>query len=719
MGIGTIRMNKNLLLVVVIVILVVIGIHLYHPVKETQSRKEPANTAAAQAVPVPRPADVDGTRIIAADTEPGNWMTYGRTYAEEHYSPLDRITDKNVNQLGLAWHLDFNGRKGLESIPLVVDGIMYTTGLWNEIIALNAATGAVLWRYDPHIDKAWARYACCGAVNRGPAVWKGMIYSGLLDGRLIAVDAAGGKPVWEVQTTDPDRPYSITGAPRIVNGKVIIGNGGAEFGVRGYVTAYDAGSGKQIWRFYTVPGNPALGFESDAMAMAAKTWAGKWWIVGGGGTAWDSFAFDPDLNLLYIGTGNGTPWPRAVRSPGGGDNLFLSSIVAVDADTGEYRWHYQTTPGESWDYTATQPMILANLEIDGKVRKVIMQAPKNGFFYVLDRVTGELLSAKKIVPITWADHVDLKTGRPVGTDENRYTEEARLTSPGPHGAHDWQPMSYSPLTGLVYIPAHEMWWAYSRDPDFRYKKGVVNIAQNGAALPPPGAAEKLQNARGFLLAWDPLKAREVWRIDGGRGWNGGVLTTAGNLLIQGRSDGRFVINRADDGRQLWQMPIYTGAVAGPVTYMVNGEQYIAVSAGWTGSVTLMGAGWGEIYHTDSRLLAFRLGGTDSLPPPAEPEPMPAPPPLNASAETIARGGRLYAAVCGSCHGFDVISGGAIKDLRYMQPAIHAAFRDIVLGGIMKDIGMAGFADVYSEDDVEAIHAYIIKRAHDTYTPNND
>ena len=709
-------MSRNLLIFIIVLILIIVGIHFYIPAEKTPQPTETAVVQTTAPAPVTPAANVDGTRIIAADSEPGNWMSTGRTYAEEHYSPLDRINDDNVSQLGLAWHLDLNGRKGLEATPLVVDGIMYTTGLWNEIIALNAASGAVLWRYDPHIDKSWARYACCGAVNRGPALWKGKVYSGLLDGRLIAVDAASGKLVWQVQTTDPKLPYSITGAPRIVNDKVIIGNGGAEFGVRGYVTAYDADTGKQEWRFYTVPGDPALGFESDAMKMAASTWTGKWWIVGGGGTAWDSFAYDPKLNLLYIGTGNGTPWPRAVRSPGGGDNLFLSSIVAVDADTGEYRWHYQTTPGESWDFTATQPMILADLEIGGKLRKVIMQAPKNGFFYVLDRATGELLSAKKIVPITWADHVDLKTGRPVDVAKNRYTEKAVLTSPGPHGAHDWQPMSYSPMTGLVYIPAHEMWWAYSRTPDFQYHPGVVNIAQNPDAVPPPGTAEKLLNPKGYLLAWDPVNAREVWRIDGGSGWNGGVLTTAGNLLVQGRSDGRFVINRADNGSQLWQLPIYTGAVAAPMTYMADGDQYIAVSAGWTGSVTLMGAGWNRIYHTDSRILAFKLGGKDSLPAPAKPEPMPEPPPLTASAETVARGGQMYAAVCGSCHGFDAISGGSIKDLRYMQPETHAAFKQIVLGGIMKDIGMASFADVYSEVDVEAIHAYIIKRAHDTYAP---
>ena len=707
-------MTKQFLIIIGIAILVIFAIQLYPPVEDTSQLTHTTAAVSVTPGPVVADADVDGKRITAADAEPQNWLSHGRTYSEEHYSPLDRIHADNVRELGLAWYLDLQGRKGLEAIPLVVDGSMYTTGLWNEIIALDAASGAVLWRYDPQIDKTLARYGCCGAVNRGPAIWKGRIYAGLLDGRLLAVDAATGKLVWEVQTTDPAQTYTITGAPRIVNGKVIIGNGGAEFGVRGYVTAYAAETGTQVWRFYTVPGNPALGFESDTMAMAAKTWNGEWWLAGGGGTAWDSFAYDPDLNLLYIGTGNGTPWVRDIRSPGGGDNLFLSSIVAVNADTGAYVWHYQTTPGENWDFTATQPMILADLEIGGRLRKIIMQAPKNGFFYVLDRGTGELLSAERIVPVNWASHVDMATGRPVEIQENLYTEEARLITPGPHGAHDWQPMSFSPRTGLVYIPAHEMWWVYSRVADFQYRQGIMNHAQNPWAPAPTGAGERLMHGQGYLLAWDPVKAREVWRIDGGRGWNGGVLTTAGNLLIQGRSDGRFVIYAADSGELLWEMPIHTGAVAGPMTYAVGGEQYIAIAAGWAGAVTMMGGGMGEIHHTDSRILAFKLGGQISLPAPAAPEPMPEPPPLTATAETVALGASLYGPVCGSCHGFDAISGGVTRDLRYMQPEIHAAFKEIVLGGIMRDIGMASFADVYNEQQVEAIHAYIIQRAQDTY-----
>ena len=361
----------------------------------------------------PRSAPVTAERIIHADREPGNWLTHGRTYSEQRFSPLKQINDRNVGDLGLAWHYDFGTRRGLEATPLVIDGVMYVTGNWSVVHALDARTGRPLWQFDPEVDPAWAVHLCCDVVNRGVAAWGDKIYVGTLDGRLIALDMATGRKVWEVLTVDRDWPYSITGAPRVANGKVFIGNGGAELGVRGYVSAYDAETGKQVWRFYTIPGDPSKPFESPAMEMAAKTWSGKWWTMGGGGTAWDSLVYDPELNLLYIGVGNGGPWNQEIRSAGDGDNLFLSSIVAVNADTGEYVWHYQTTPGDTWDYTATQTMILAELNIGGKQRKVIMQAPKNGFFYVLDRGTGELLSAEPYVAVTWATHVDMATGRPV------------------------------------------------------------------------------------------------------------------------------------------------------------------------------------------------------------------------------------------------------------------------------------------------------------------
>ena len=659
-------------------------------------------------------ADVDAGRIINADKEPGNWLSYGRTYDEQRFSPLSQINDQNVNRLGLAWYFNLGHKFGLEGTPLVVDGIMYFSSAWNVIYAVNAGNGEELWHYDPKTRRDWLRYTCCGNINRGLAVWKGKLYEGTLDGRLIAVDAATGKLAWEVQTTDPNQAYSITGAPRVVNGKVIIGNSGAEYGIRGYVTAYDAGTGKQVWRFYTVPGNPADGFESPAMEMAAKTWSGDWWKMGGGGTPWDNFAYDPELNLLYIGTGNGGPWSRKTRSPGSdGDNLFLSSIVAVNADTGAYVWHYQTTPGDNWDFTATQQMILADLEINGVKRKVIMQAPKNGFFYVIDRATGELLAAPNIVPTTWASHVDMQTGRPVENTGSRYGAKGILLTPGPNGAHDWQPMSFDPGTGLVYLPVHEMSWIYARDPNFKFRPNRRwNAGSNPDVFPIPTASEA--PVRGSLLAWDPVKGAAAWKVDLGLPWNGGVLSTAGNLVIEGAADGRFVIFRADTGAKLWEMPIHTGAQAGPISYTADGEQYIAVAAGWTGAMVLMGDNVGPLYRAQSRILAFKLGGTAQLPAPPDAIPMPKPPASTAPVDEITRGSQLYGDVCGNCHGFNAVSGGTIPDLRYMTPETHAQFKDIVLGGIRLANGMASFADVLSEADAEAIHAYVISRANEDW-----
>ena len=666
--------------------------------------EQPAATAVA---------DVGAARIIAADREPGNWLSHGRSYDEQRFSPLSRINDKNIDKLGLAWYFNLNQKFGLEGTPLVVDGIMYVTSAWNVIYAIDARDGRELWHYDPKMRRDWLRYTCCGNINRGLAVWKGKLYEGTLDGRLIAVDAATGKLAWEVQTTDPEQAYSITGAPRVVNGKVIIGNSGAEYGVRGYVTAYDAASGKQVWRFYTVPGNPADGFESPAMEMAARTWSGEWWKMGGGGTPWDNFAYDPELNLLYIGTGNGGPWSRQTRSPGGGDNLFLSSIIAVNADTGKYVWHYQTTPGDDWDFTATQQMVLADLDINGTRRKVLMQAPKNGFFYVIDRASGELLRADAIVPLRWASHVDMSTGRPVENPGARYGADGILLSPGPNGAHDWQPMSFNPGTGLVYLPIHDMSWIYARDANFKFRperRWNAGSSPDVSPIPAAGAAPQT----GSLLAWDPVKGKAAWKVDLGKPWNGGVLSTAGNLVIEGAADGRFVIYDAGSGARLWEMPIHTGAQAGPISYEVDGEQYIAVAAGWTGAMVLMGNNVGPIYTAQSRILAFKLGGTMQLPEPPAPVTPPQPPPSTASAHEITHGGQLYGDLCGNCHGFNAISGGTIPDLRYMTPETHAQFKDIVLGGIRLANGMASFADVLSPDDVEAVHAYVISRANEDW-----
>jgi PQQ-dependent dehydrogenase (methanol/ethanol family) len=680
---------------------------------ETPPPAAPQTAAPPAAV---SPAAVNAARLLAADTEPGNWLTHGRTYAEQRFSPLAQINAANVGELGLAWYFDLDTYRGVEATPLVIDGVMYTTSAWSILYALDAKTGEPLWEYDPQVPKEWGQYACCDVVNRGAAAWEGKIYVGTLDGRLVAVDAATGNLLWEVLTIDPAQPYTVTGAPRVINGKIVIGNAGAEYGVRGYVTAYDAETGAQIWRFYTVPGDPAQGFESPTMAMAAGTWTGEWWKYGGGGTAWDALVYDPELNFLYIGTGNGSPWPRDIRSPGGGDNLFLSSIVAVDADTGEYRWHYQTTPADNWDYTATQPLILADLTIDDRPRRVIMQAPKNGFFYVLDRATGELLSAEKFVPtVTWASHVDRATGRPVENTANLYGEDTVLVLPGPLGAHSWQPMSFSPLTGLVYIPAHVSGYPYSADPSFRYVPGRPNLGMNPDGGPPINAGDpSIATNIAALIAWDPLGAQEVWRIAYASAGSGGVLTTAGDLLVQGVIDGRFVIYRASDGTELWSMPVQTGVVAGPIAYSVDGEQFIAVSAGWGGISSLTGTRpQGGAPIAPARMLAFKLGGNASLPP-VPPRAVPVPPPLEASADTVARGELVYVQHCLICHGAGAISGGSVPDLRMMTAETHAQFEAIVLEGIRGSRGMVAFADLLSPDDARAVHAYVIKRANEDF-----
>ena len=719
---------------------------------------------------------ITARRIIEADQEPGNWLTHGRTYSEQRFSPLHQINDKNVKDMGLAWHFDFGTNRGLEATPLVIDGVMYATGNWSVVHAVDAKTGKPLWKYDPQVDRAWAVHLCCDVINRGVAAWGDKIFVGTLDGRLIALQAATGKQVWEVQTIDQQWPYSITGAPRVANGKVFIGNGGAELGVRGYVTAYDAATGKQAWRFYTIPGDPSKPFESPAMEMAAKSWTGgEWWTMGGGGTAWDALTYDPELNLLYIGVGNGGPWNQGIRSGGDGDNLFLSSIVAVNADTGKYVWHYQTTPGDTWDYTATQHMILAELEIGGKPRKVIMQAPKNGFFYVLDRETGELISAQPYVAVTWASHVDMSTGRPVERPGTRYYEKGipSFQLPFAFGGHDWPPMSYSPLTGLVYIPAMEVPMVYFADRDFKFDRGFWNLGARVLDTPPAlGDEEQLQQFVGTLLqleegltpqslmtmqgimakledpdqditvadledahailrklirarliAWDPVLQKEAWRVDRFDVWNGGTLVTAGNLVFQGTGTARFTAYAADTGTELWSASSQTGIIAGPITYTVDGEQYIAVLAGWGGGGPLTFGELANLSGTNSwrrgslnRILAFKLEGKDALPslPPLKPVPEALPAMPAVTAQVIMAGEDLFSRRCSFCHGELAIGGGATPDLRHLD--LHkyepGQWYGIVIGGTAAHLGMPNFSNILGVEDADALRAFVIKRAHD-------
>jgi PQQ-dependent dehydrogenase (methanol/ethanol family) len=524
--------------------------------------------------------DVTDDRIVGA--APGEWLSYGRDYAETHYSPLSQINAENVRQLVPAWTWDIpKPGSRLEATPIVADGVIYATGPKSFVFALDARTGQRLWTWDPAIpdEQEGGPSVCCGDVNRGVAVYGDKVFVGLLDGRLVALDRESGMIVWNVQTTPTGTDYSITMAPRVVKGNVIIGNSGAEYGVRGYVSAYNADTGRMVWRFYTVPGNPADGFENEAMRMAAETWTGQWWVVGGGGTVWDGMAYDPVLDLIYVGTGNGAPWNREERSPGGGDNLFLSSIVALRAETGEYVWHYQTTPGDDWDFTAVQPLMLLDLVIDGRQRAVITQAPKNGFFYVVDRITGEFISAEGFADqITWATGVDQETGRPIETPEARYGRTGRgvYISPGPTGAHNWWPMSWNPSTGLVYLPMQNTNFYYVRQT-VEYRRGQWNTGtgRGAAGVERP----EITGPRSALKAWNPATNTQAWVVPATAG-NGGTMSTAGNLVFWGSGD-RLVALDARTGNELWSHQVGNG-LATPATYELDGVQYLTVMGGTAG-----------------------------------------------------------------------------------------------------------------------------------------
>lgn len=675
--------------------------------------QQPALAAAKKPL-----ANVDGDRIVHADREPGNWMSHGRTYDEQRFSPLTRVNDGNVGRLGVAWSYKLDIDRGVEATPIVVDGVMYTTGAGSIVYALDARTGKLRWKYDPQVNMESLGQGCCDIVNRGVAVWKGRVYLGAFDGRLIAIDAASGKKAWEVDTViDHKKSYTITGAPRIVKGKVLIGNGGAEFGVRGYVTAYDADNGKQAWRFYTVPGDPKAPPENQAMAMALKTWSGDGWVKwGGGGTAWDSMAYDPELNLLYIGVGNGSPWNYNFRSDGKGDNLFLSSIVALNPDTGAYVWHYQTTPADRWDYTATQHMILADIEIGGAKRKVLMQAPKNGFFYVLDRTNGKLLSADNFVKVNWASHIDLQTGRPVMTGDANYLDGKKIVMPSFLGGHSWQPMSFNPKTGLVYLPAQETVAELEaqKQPLFFPSKSVVNLGVEVPDIPedPKVLAQIKGMWTGRLMAWDPVAKKAAWVQEYPNAWNGGTLSTAGNLVFQGTADGRAVAYSADKGAKLWESPVNSGAMAGPVTYQVDGEQYVTFMVGWGGAFPLITGSLAPKIKPEARVVTFKLGGKGKLPAPnlvtAALPPLQA---LTASAEQLQAARVMFNGACGSCHGMNAVSGGVVPDLRYLSPQNHQLFQAILSGARLHK-GMPAFNSALKPEEMDLLHQYIIKRSHD-------
>jgi len=687
-----------------------------------------ASASAAAQAPQPHrghPAWVTQARLAHPGAEPQNWLATGHDYADTRFSALKLINSDNAGRLGLAWYYDLDTHRGQEGTAVVVDGVMYATSAWSKVQAFAAASGRLLWQFDPKVPGRVAIHVCCDMVNRGVAVWRGRVYVGTLDGRLIALDAASGRPVWSVRTTDEKLPYAITGAPLVVGGRVIIGNAGAEYGVRGYVSAYDALTGRLVWRFYTVPGNPAHGFENAEMARAAKTWAGKWWLSGGGGAVWNSFSYDPQLDLLYFGTSNAQPWVRAADREGRADALLSASIVAVHASTGRYAWHYQTTPADMWDYDSTQGLALATLTIGGRPRKVIMQAAKNGYFYVLDRATGELISAANFVPVNWARGIDIETGRPRVNPEALYVRTGKLWvgEPGPSGGHNWQPMSFSPLTGLVYIPAQELPYPYLADAQFKPESLGVNIGLDQAAtsLPqdPKARAQALAGLKGYLSAWDPVRQREVWRAPHPGPWNGGVLSTAGNLVFQGTAAGEFIAYRASDGRELWSYPVQTGVIAAPMTFAVAGKQYVTVLAGWGGVFPLVA---GELAFKSgrlpnrSRVLTFALDGAARLPAPrTEPVSFPPPPTERVDPALAARGAKEYARRCGSCHGDAAVSGGLVPDLRFSAALSNAVFwKAVVNDGALESQGMVGFGSELDAAGQAAVRAYLIGRAQQSY-----
>ncbi len=654
----------------------------------------------------------------AADHDATDWLTYGRTYSEQRFSPLEQIDTNNVKNLGLAWWYEMKVNRGVEATPLVADGVMYVTSAWSMVYALDAKTGRELWFYDPKVPRERGQHVCCDVVNRGVALWHGKVYVGTIDGRLIALDARTGRPVWEKVTVDQTLPYSITGAPRVARNLVFIGNGGAEFGVRGYLSAYDAESGELRWRFYTVPGDPAKGPDGAASDkpladIAAKTWHGEWWKYGGGGTVWDSIVYDPELDYLYVGVGNGGPYDQHVRSPGGGDNLFISSILALRAATGEYVWHYQTTPGEVWDYTASQQITLADMDVGGKPRKLLWQAPKNGFFYVLDRSNGELLSAEPYTTVTWASRIDMKTGRPIEAKDARYPPGTVVSlQPAIVGGHNWQPMAYSPQTRLVYIPVIDMPMPWSQDPEFRQRPGWWNTAVPGPALPPdPNIVAQIRtSARSFLRAWDPLEQKEAWSVPTSGPWNGGVLATGGGLVFQGTADGRFVAYDARNGARLWEASTKTATLGGPISYSVDGEQFVAVPGGYGTSMFLaLGALMpSAVPNQPGRVLVYKIGGSAVLPAqPALDLSIPAPPVLHASSATLRRGATLYQTYCWPCHGASAMSSGVLPDLR-RSPILQdaTAWKSVVIDGVRKENGMASFAQWINSEDAEALRSYV-------------
>ena len=656
---------------------------------------------------------------LADTSRTEDWLAYGRTHWERRFSPLTDINTGNVDRLGVSWFVNLPEDVGLVATPLVVDGRLFFTGTGNVIRAVDAKTGKPLWTYDPRVGDAIAGRRQVGwSHNRGLSFYDDRLFATTWDGRLLALNPKDGSLIWSTRTFAEDQPLYITGAPKAFAGKVLVGNGGTENGPsRGFVTAYDADTGKQAWRFWIVPGNPDDGFENDAMRMAAKTWTGKWWEHGGGGNAWHGFTYDPEFDVVYIGTGNGSPWNRDVRSPEGGDNLFLCSVVALDASTGEYRWHYQTTPGETWDYNSNMDIVLTDLNIDGREVKALLHAPKNGFFYVINRETGKLISAEPFAETTWASHIDPESGRPVELPNARYDKGPIFITPSPWGAHGWHAMSFNQNTGLAYIPTQHYGSVFdgtAYDANWR----AVPFT-GGLAVDFNDDTARLRTKKGSLIAWDPVEQRAVWEVAQSDFWNAGTLTTAGNLVFQGRSDGHLYAYDARTGKTLWQADLGLGISAPPITYKLGGVQYVALLVGFGGGVAgqltdyQADLGWSYGIHM-RRLVSFALDADTKLP--RQPPPHTVTPLVERGFEinstAAARGQTVWNENgCGNCHGKNVVAAGMAPDLRASAvPLSPEAFTSVVRDGVRTARMMPG-NPLLSDSHLEDLMHFIRQQAH--------
>ena len=655
--------------------------------------------------------DVNNKRVLEEAATGENWFLKGGNFRGEHFSPLSQVNDENVANLGLAWAVDLPVPDGISATPIVVDGVVYLSGAFSMVYAIDAEDGHVIWSYDPDVRQAFAddpEMSWPARVNRGVAVWDGMVLATTADCRLIALDAATGEQRWSQLTCDTKLGYAITDSPYVGAGKVFVGNAGSESGEknRGYVTAYDVQNGEMLWRFYTVPSDKPEENTSPAMKMAAATWSGDALErFGGGGSNWNEMTYDPELNLLFFGTAGSLPYLHKHRSPDGGDNLFASSILAVDADTGEYVWHYQTVPEDSWEYNATMNIILADLMIGGENRMTLLIAPKNGFQYVLDRVTGELLAADKYAKVNWATHINLETGRPVYDPEgefwNRTGEGTVPIWPNMWGAHSWQPMAWHPGAELLYIPVVDVPSVVTPHEDDSYDDTMDLFTEvDGEPFSP-----------GKLVAFDPVKQVARWTVNHPLPFNGGVLATAGNLVFQGNAQGRFAAYAADTGEEKWSLATGSGITAAPVSYAIDGTQYVLIPIGSGGGIQFVypQLGAGEESEGPTRLLAFSLDGSSEFPSiervgrtlPDQPE-------LLASTEMVENGKNLYADNCGGCHGKNATArfAGSVPDLRYSSAETHATWHGIVIGGAGRANGMPAFSDLDVEQS-EAIRNYVL------------